>query len=392
MKFEFKNSNYSAFWADQKALKTYVDTTPFLRTNFGFWKSQFDIDPELTPSSTRGDASFTIKSYIRKPSPLMDMVAPMGKGKALDREGLSAYSASIPHFIAPNFQETAMERLEKERMFDIYGDDTDLVIQWTRTVQEMVDSTDQTLSNMSAQLLSTGEIDWKYGRGIKNFLYTANLPKENIIQAGTETWNSPSCKLLDQMAKIEKDFRFRLGLADSFPLKWQIPYDMFYNVFLTNAQVRQFIVDYRTNNQMATTEGFVLNEEMFRKVISAYYKQISPIEIIEEKQSDVYQGSVSGWKSGIAVLRPSGYAGVIKHTTHLEQFLFEKYGSKSISKVFSKVNNPLFTLINTSQDNGELQEWHTDLIMSAIPALDEVPYHLLVKTTESGSGTTTIGE
>lgn len=390
MKFEFKDSNYSAFWADQKALKTYVDTTPFLRTNFGFWRTQFDVDSEVTPSSTKGDASFTIKSYVRKPSPLMDMVSPLGKGKALDREGLSAYSASIPHFIAPNFQETAMERLDKERQFELYGDDTDLVVQWTKTIQSMVDSADQTLSNMSAQLLSTGEIDWKYGRGMKSFLYTANLPKENIIKAGTKAWTDPECQLLDQMAEIEKNFRYNLGLGDSTPLKWQIPYEMFYNVFLTNKQVRQFIVDYRTNNQMATTAGFVLNEEMFRTVVSTYYKQISPIEIIEEKQNDIYKGSVSGWKSGVAVLRPTGFAGVIKHTTHLEQFLYERYGAKSISKVFTKVNNPLFTLINTSQDNGELQEWHTDLIMSAIPALDEVPYHLIVKTTEAGTGTTTL--
>ena len=385
-KFEFKDSNYCAFWQDGEVLGTYVDMTPYLRTNFNFWESQFKIDPSLTPSDSKGLAAFTMQSLVREPAPMMDMVAPLGRGKALDKPGLSAYTASIPHFRAPSYHENSQERAYMAKQFEQFGKDAELIKQWTFTIQGMLDSANQTLSNMSAQLLSTGEIDYKYGRAIKNHLYNANIPAENIVKAGHESsskvWTDKTAPLLDQMAGIEEDYRTRLGL-ENVPLKWQIPYDMFHKNFLTNNQVRQFVKDYRINNQLATTDGFVITEDIFRQVL-ALYPQISPIEIIVEKQKD-YSGNVNGWKDGVAVLRPAGMAGLIKHTDHLEEFLSKNFGGDAVTKVFTSLN-PLMTLINATLNNGEYKEWHTDLIMAAVPALDEVPYHLIVNTKQAGTG------
>ena len=208
------------------------------------------------------------------------------------------------------------------------------------------------------------------------------IPKENIIKAGTKAWTAADCPLLDQMAEIEEKFRVDNGF-ENLPMKWQIPYKMFHDTFLKNKQVKQFIKDYRTNNDLATTEGYVITEELFRTVM-ALYPQISPIEIIVEKQKD-YSGSVSGWKESVAVLRPTGYAGVIKHTEAIDRFMYENFGSSNVSKTFTKTNG-VFTLINTSLNNGDFREWHTDMIMDAVPALDEVPYHLIVDTSQAGTG------
>lgn len=383
---KFENSRYSAFWQSGEMLKTYIDMTPYLRTNFNFWESQFDVDPALTPTDDKGVAAFSMQSVIRKPSPMMDMVAPLGRGKTLENEGLSVYTATIPHFRTPSYHETAFERAAKQKMFEQFGSDAELIKQWSHEVQSMLDSANQTLSNMSAQLISTGEIDYQYGRMIKNYLYSANLPENNIVKAGTNIWSASECKLLDQMAKIEQDFREVNGY-DNIPMKWQIPYDMFVNVFLKNAQVRKLVEDYRTNNQLATTTGFIITEEIFRKVV-ALYPQISPIEVIVERQNN-FGTKVHGWKQNVAVLRPQGRAGVIKHTDQLEEFMAKNFAGNAVSKVYTHINS-LFTLVNATLNNGEYKEWHTDMLVSAIPALDEVPYHLIVKTDESGDGKTTL--
>ena len=381
-KFEFNDSNYALFWQYGDILKTYIDETPYLRTNFGFWQTQFTVDATATPTDDKGLASFAIQSVKREPSPMADMRAPLGKGKALDWEGLHVYNASIPHFIAPSIHEQAFERAAKARVFEQYGKDAEIIKQWTAKVQGQMDSLNQTLSNMAAQVLSTGKINYNFGRAIKGMVYDAMIPKENIIKAGTKAWTDADCPLLDQMAEIEEKFRVDNGF-ENIPMKWQIPYKMFHDTFLKNKQFKQFVKDYRTNNDLATTEGYVITEELFRTVM-ALYPQISPIEIIVEKQKD-YSGSVSGWKESVAVLRPTGYAGVIKHTEAIDRFMYENFGSSNVSKTFTKTNG-VFTLINTSLNNGDFREWHTDMIMDAVPALDEVPYHLIVDTSQAGTG------
>lgn len=385
-KFDFNNSNYALFWQYGDILRTYIDETPYLRTNFGFWQTQFTVDATTTPTDDKGLASFAIQSVKREPSPMADMRAPLGKGKALDWEGLHVYNASIPHFIAPSIHEQAFERAAKARVFEQFGNDAEIIKQWTAKVQGQMDSLNQTLSNMAAQVLSTGKINYNFGRAIKGMVYDANIPKENIVKAGTKAWTDTDCPLLDQMAEIEENFRVTNGY-ENLPMKWQIPYDMFHNVFLKNTQVKNFVKDYRTNNDLATTDGYVITEELFRTVMKLY-PQISPIEIIVEKQKD-YSGSVSGWKSSVAVLRPTGYAGVIKHTDAIDQFMYENFGSTNVSKTFTKTNG-VFTLINTSLNNGDFKEWHTDMIMDAVPALDEVPYHLIVDTSQAGTGEATL--
>lgn len=385
--FDFNNSNYALFWQYGNILKTYIDETPYLRTNFGFWQTQFSVDPTPTPTDDKGLASFAIQSVKREPAPMADMRAPLARGKALDWEGLHVYNASIPHFIAPSIHEQAFERAAKARVFEQYGNDEQIIEQWTAKVQGQMDSLNQTLSNMAAQVLSTGKINYNFGRAIQGMVYDAAIPKENIIKAGDKVWTDDDCPLLDQMAEIEDKFRSDNGY-ENLPMKWQIPYKMFHDTFLKNAQVKQFIKDYRTNNDMATTAGYVVTEDIFRTVVASQYPQISPIEVIVEKQKD-YTGSVSGWKESVAVLRPTGYAGVIKHTEAIDRFMYENFGSTSVSKVFTKANG-VFTLINTSLNNGDFKEWHTDMIMDAVPALDEVPYHLIVDTSQAGDGEATL--
>ena len=65
--------------------------------------------------------------------------------------------------------------------------------------------------------------------------------------------------------------------------------------------------------------------------------------------------------------------------------MFEKYGNNSITKSFAQMEGGIYTLVNTTVPNGMYKEWHTDLIMSAVPSLNEFPYHIIVDTTSANS-------
>ena len=229
---------------------------------------------------------------------------------------------------------------------------------------------------MAAQIMSTGQIKWEYGQGATGALLKAEIPADNFSKAGEKVWNAGDCKLLDQMVALQEKYIDLWGLE--MPMQWEIPYDMFHNVVLKNAQVIKWVRYTKSINNVLLPETIVLTEDMFREAIRLK-PELYPIVIIQEKQRD-YNGVVHGWKDNMAVLRPTGYAGVIRHTDILDKSMYEKYGASNIKRVFATTANGLYTVMNTTLDNGNLKEWHTDLMLSAIPSLDEFLYHVIVDT------------
>lgn len=378
-KFEF--SRYAKFWnskESQDALRIFINDPNIIKGNFEFWKGQFEVDPVLHERQTSGVALFEAKVTTREAGRLLDMRAPLGDANQGAKSGIDVWTGSIPDFIAEAFVETALERENKKKMFEeIYGGDAELLVAYANDVQKMVDGGNQTMSNMAAQMLSTGKIVYPYGEGLHGNVVQCPISSANFKKAGAVAWSdTTNCKLLDQIAKLEEDFRNEKGLQGA-SLKWQIPYDMYRNVFLKNAQVIEFIKNWRKANDKGWAESMPINSKMFEEVF-ADTELFSPIEVVRESQKNVGGTTVSGWKSGVAVLRPAGYAGSVKRAEILDAQLFRKYGSKAVDKVFAM--RDIFTLVNTTLNNGNYQEWHTDLVVSAVPVLEEWPNHLIVDT------------
>ena len=230
---------------------------------------------------------------------------------------------------------------------------------------------------MGAQVMSKGHIYYNFGLGLQGGLYKAAIPEENFITAGEKAWTAPDCKILDQMREIENKFKDAWGLE--LPMQWEVPYDMWHNVILKNKQVRTWVLENRKVNNQVVVDDMIVTEAMVREYIGTF-DGVSPIVVIEEKQKN--EGvTVHGWKQNVAVLRPRGYAGVIRHTDILDQKMYEKYGSNLISRVFAKTLDGLFTLENITLNNGNLKEWQTHGLMAAIPSLDEFIWHIIVDTT-----------
>lgn len=387
MKFDFQNATYSKLWDSIEGyplLSSILNDPEMIRSNYGFWKTKFQVDPNVTPTDSTGAAVFVSRMKQLDMGMMMDMRAPLGDSVPTDKKGINYYTGVIPDFIAKGSVETAVEREYKEKMFiENFGNDAFIIQQFVDEVQAKIDSADQTLSNLSAQLLSTGKMVYNHGVGIHGNLLKADIPSENFQKAGAKAWTDADCMLLDQMVKIESDMKDSWGL-ENLPMIWEIPYDMFHNVVLKNKQVIDFVKNFRVFNDQVVTDTMQITETMFRQAI-VQYEGLSPIYVIEEKQKD-HTGVVSGWDKNAAVLRPAGFAGFIRHTSNLDQYMYEKYGSSVITRTFARTNNGLCTLMNTTLNNGNMKEWHTDLMMSAIPSLDEFLYHVIVDTTAAGEG------
>lgn len=392
-KFNFDNSRFASFFQNGggvNMLQSYIDMSEMIRINYGWWRTQFSVNPNVTPTDDKGVATFTIEASTETSAPMMDLRAPMGQAIPLDTEGLSYYSATIPDFISPAIHETAMEREYKRKTFEQFGNDASIIKAWTQKVQTLVDGKDQTMNNMAAQLESTGKIKYTFGRGAKSKLIKAEIPTENFYNAGAPTdtdkkvWTAPDAKILSMMVNIEDDFRQRTGFQGA--MKWLVTYDMMHNVILKNKEVLEWVNYYRnlnTNSPQAAPEISIIPEDLFaRSVVS--YPGLSPIEVVVEKEKNLTWDKVEmvqGWKEGVAVLRPVGDAGMIMHTDILDEQLISTYGNKMIESVFANLDG-FSRLVNTTVPNGQLKEWNTCIMMSAVPALTEFPQHCIIDTTK----------
>lgn len=387
-KFDFNSSRYARFFGDasnNRFLQTFISADGVLVNNYKWYTTQGRKAAFPTPTDPSGNATFTIKSRSIKAAPLMDLRAPLGESNQTDAEGLKFYSASIPDFGSTNsYVETAMEREYRMKQFEIFGNDKDIVEAWVNKVQEMVDSVDTTLNFMTAQLISTGIIDYsKIGRGIRIPLHRADIADENKATAGVKVWTDADCRILDQVKAIEEKYREEWGYTGG--MVWQLPKKMFYDVVLQNAQVKELVASYKNNPLawQATTAGQSITEAAFKLAISDY-DGISPIEIVEEKSRNTTHNTdtfIHGWKENIAVLRPAGDAVEFEYKQILDEILFKNHGNEAVKKTWAQTNNGLGLLVNTTRGNGDYKEWHTEILLASTPALVNFPHHVIVDTT-----------
>jgi hypothetical protein len=230
---------------------------------------------------------------------------------------------------------------------------------------------------------------WNYEHGVRSPLYKANIPTENFLKAGSVVWSdTTNCKILDQVRKIYADVREHLGMEIKMQL--EITRNQWLNNWLKNAQVLEVIRYYNSLNNVLLPQVFQANTEMALNAIRQYNfgDDMPEIVIVEESQYDSFAGqTVHGWNDNTAVLRPVGKAGQVLRTNILDEEIYKKYGNKLIDRTFSSALNGLALVMNSVIANGNLKEWHSDLMMSAIPVLDKFLYHYIIDTTQTSSTT-----
>lgn len=381
---KFEQSTYNKIWdsTEGRQIVTQILNNPdLINANHMFWTEKFRVDPQITPTNAEGEAPFISRMREIESGVLMDMRAPLGDSIPEDKKGIAYYSGIIPEFISKGTVEKATERDYKEKLFEQFGDVALVASYATDVLQSKIDSANQTLSNMSAQLLSTAKIIYNSGVGIQGNVLKAEVPAANFLKAGTKVWTDTTARLLDQIVEIVEDIKDKTGIAN-----WQLEVtkDQFKNCFLKNAQVIEWVRYMNIINNQPLPERLVLSREMAMSALASF-EGLPPIVIIEEKQKDADSTIVHGWKAGVAVLRPTGIAGYMRRTTIKDTELFTKYGNSVNSYSFTPALNGLATVRNSVIVNGNFKEWHTDVVLAGVPSLDQFLYHYIIDTTTANS-------
>lgn len=381
---KFEQSTYNKIWdsTEGSQIVTQILNSPdLINANHMFWTEKFRVDPNITPTNQEGEAVFISRMREIESGVLMDMRAPLGDSVPEDKKGIGYYSGVIPEFISKGTVEKATERDYKEKLFEQFGDVALVAAYATDVLQSKIDSANQTLSNMSAQLLSTAKIIYNSGVGIQGNVLKAEVPAANFLKAGTKVWTDTTARLLDQIVEIVEDIKDKTGIAN-----WQLEVtkDQFKNCFLKNAQVIEWVRYMNIINNQPLPERLVLSRDMAMSALASF-EGLPPIVIIEEKQKDADSTIVHGWKAGVAVLRPAGIAGYMRRTTIKDTELFTKYGNSVNSYSFTPALNGLATVRNSVIVNGNFKEWHTDVVLAGVPSLDQFLYHYIIDTTTANS-------
>ena len=381
---KFEQSTYNKIWdsTEGSQIVTQILNSPdLINANHMFWTEKFRVDPNITPTNQEGEAVFISRMREIESGVLMDMRAPLGDSVPEDKKGIAYYSGVIPEFISKGTVEKATERDYKEKLFEQFGDVALVAAYATDVLQSKIDSANQTLSNMSAQLLSTSKIIYKSGVGIQGNVLKAEVPSANFLKAGAKVWTDTTARLLDQIVAIVEDIKDKTGIAN-----WQLEVtkDQFKNCFLKNKQVIEWVRYMNIINNQPLPERLVLSRDMAMSALASF-EGLPPIVIIEEKQKDADSTIVHGWKAGVAVLRPTGIAGYMRRTTIKDTELFTKFGNSVNSYSFTPALNGLATVRNSVIVNGNFKEWHTDVVLAGVPSLDQFLYHYIIDTTTANS-------
>ena len=382
-KYNFEDSRYAKFFAspeNNRFLQSFLDNSALFYTDYGWYKTQGRMSAEETPTQADGTAMFSVKARKLKAPYLMDLRAPLGDSNQAEPSKVLTYGASIPDFITKAMVETATERSYKVKMFEQFGNDADIVATYVDNLQDKFNAVDATMTFMTAQLMSTTKIDYTgIGQGIQLPLHKADVPTSNFLKAGAKAWADVDCKLLTQMRVLEEKVRHQMG-DYAGPMIWQMTRNDFYDVFLKNKEVRAFVSDFRKLNYLASTQEIPIVASEWNKAVIDL-EGISPIEIVVEQENNkthTKEEVVKGWKDGTVVLRPAGDAVEFQHKAILDEQMIRDYGANAITSVFGRGNDGLSLVVNSTVDNGRFKEWHTDVMMSACPALIEFPNHYII--------------
>lgn len=395
-------------------LQQLIDATIEIDENQFFWQEHFRVEGneyDIDRSDLKKNPAWSVRQIKRRSVPMADAMAPLSETMQLEGEGFEVKTGSIYQYGKGLF-ETSMSKLELQARLAELGSDRNLVEGFVRGVADLVKTHNLRVSNMAAMTLSRGG---EYGNNIAltqivngqasgtatsqgfsgvTVYQNAYVPVTNYKTAGTKVWTANDCDIPEQMRKIEADFREANNIPSNVSFEWDIPWEMVTNVLLKNAafvkEVNRYIALAApdkviiVNNGSSSTTVDTITWQQLAEYSRWEMSKISPIRIVREQQT--VQGittyhTVKGWKAGVAVLRPLGYAGVLVHAKCADVELMRSGEvNKGIDFSLAKVQGFL-NVINKVTPNGMLKSYHTDVIGRYATVLDESNYHVIVDTT-----------
>jgi len=392
-------------------LQTLIDNAIEIEENAFFWQEHFRVEGneyQVDLADLKKNPAWTVRQIVRRSVPMADAMAPLSETMQLDAEGGEEKTGSIYQYGKGLF-ETSMSKEELKARLRELGSDQSLITGFVRGIADLVKTHNLRVSNMAAMTLSRGgeygntinlgtALDPKTTQGASGVVanQSAYIPLANYKTAGAKVWTDADCDIPEQMMKIEYDFKEANYIPDSTPFEWNISWDMLVNVLIKNAAFIKEVNRYLAlgapdkviivQNGTSTTDVGSITVDQLIAYSNWELAKISPIRIVREQQT--VQGmttyhTVKGWKEGVAVLRPRGFAGVLVHAQVPDVELMRSGEvNKTIDFSLARVQGFL-NVINKVTPNGMLKSYHTDVLGRYATVLNESQYHVLVDTTEA---------
>ena len=384
-------------------LQNLIDESIVLKANSKFWQEHFDIEGneyDIDLGDLSKNPAWTVRMKQNRPVPTADAMAPFSEVAQLDGEGFTEKTGSIYQF-GKGLYETSQSKLELQaRLRELSGTDQNLLTGYVRGIADLINTHNYTLSNLAAQTLSKGGA--YNNTGIKGFSaisvnQSAYVPTANFKTAGTKVWTASDCDIPSQMQKIEYDFKAANNIDQDTPFVWCLPYDMIVNVLLQNAaflkEVNRYIRLYAPDKVVIVQSGSanvdtsVISLEQLVEYSRSSISKISPIMVVREEQkvqNITTISTVSGWQSGVAVLRPlgsNGKAGVIVHAKVADVEMIKTGEYNNLISVNSAKALGFLYVMNMVSPQGVLKKYLTKVIGRYAPVLNEAMQHVVVDTT-----------
>lgn len=384
-------------------LQSLIDNSLVYNENVPFYMECFSIDGNETKadlSDSKKLPTWSVNSYQRRRIPMADAMAPLSETMQLENEGYTTKTGSMYQWGSGLYQ-TSMGKLELEaRLRSLNIKDQTILGGYVKSVADAIKAHNSRLSNMAAQTISKGGAYSNAGQGMTGVsaIQTAYIPSANFIKAGAKTWAdmtaNAECNIPEQMKKIETDFKESKGLDESFPMQWDIPYNMAIKVLMKNpyfiAEINRYIRMFAPDKVIIITEGGtntdtnVITMRQLEEYSRSEISKIAPIHIVKEAQA--YQTlttytTTAGWALGVAVLRPLGLAGIVCHAEPKDIAMFNSGEVNKTIDLNVAIAQGFLYVVNKAVPNGMFKAYSNDVIGSYATVLNEIDYHVVVDTT-----------
>ena len=350
-------------------------------------------DPQKRPA-------YSVIQVTNQTTPMADPMAPLSETSQMDQQGFTEKTGSIYQYGKGMFQ-TSMGKIALQAKLASMGvAEQNVIAGFIDGVAKIIKSHNSRLSYMAAQVLSTGgAYNTTSSQGMSGVVANQNayIPALNYKKAGEKVWTDSTCDIPTQIQKIVEDYKEENDLGDDFVMELDVPYDLLINTLLHNsyfiAEVNRYIRLYAPDkvividNDNDSVNTSVISMDQIVQYSRSPESKIPPIRVVRQKsttQDITTLSSVTGWSANKVVLRPLGYAGVVVHATPSDVAMYQSGEiNNEIQMNIAKEQNFLY-VINKIVPNGLFKSYHTDVIGSYAPILNESTYHVIIDTATAG--------
>ena len=374
-----------------------------IEENTFFWQEHFMVDGTETPANLADPQkrpAYSVIQVTNQTTPMADPMAPLSETSQMDQQGFTEKTGSIYQYGKGMFQ-TSMGKIALQAKLASMGvAEQNVIAGFIDGVAKIIKSHNSRLSYMAAQVLSTGgAYNTTSSQGMSGVVANQNayIPALNYKKAGEKVWTDSTCDIPTQIQKIVEDYKEENDLGDDFVMELDVPYDLLINTLLHNsyfiAEVNRYIRLYAPDkvividNDNDSVNTSVISMDQIVQYSRSPESKIPPIRVVRQKsttQDITTLSSVTGWSANKVVLRPLGYAGVVVHATPSDVAMYQSGEiNNEIQMNIAKEQNFLY-VINKIVPNGLFKSYHTDVIGSYAPILNESTYHVIIDTATAG--------